>query len=216
MAAVIVGNGYGLLTNTLRDSTGDDKVFNQANPKVNVTNGNLVLQKQDQFIVNAGEDFDLLRTYNSQGYQAGMDAWRFFFQRALVNLPSVVNAPGSQVTLRNDDGAEFVFHYDEVSSSYFSSDGAGADEKIQFDVDKGQWLHFHDGGIAHDIYNQDGRLIAQSDGLAQLSTFHYDNEGLLQSIKDQGKMHSDSLTKVDSNESASQIRERLGASSSQW
>jgi AP-3 complex subunit sigma len=38
---------------------------------------------------------------------------------------------------------------------------------------------------------------------------------ILQSIKDQGKMHSDSLTKVDPGSSASQIRERLG-DSSQW
>jgi AP-3 complex subunit sigma len=33
---------------------------------------------------------------------------------------------------------------------------------------------------------------------------------ILQSIKDQGKMHSDSMTKVETSESASQIRERLG------
>ena len=39
---------------------------------------------------------------------------------------------------------------------------------------------------------------------------------ILQSIKDQGKMHSDSLTKVDTSESASQIRERLGDTSSKW
>merc|ERR1712216_1035524 len=38
---------------------------------------------------------------------------------------------------------------------------------------------------------------------------------ILQSIKDQGKMHSDSLTKVDASESASQIRERLG-DNSKW
>lgn len=32
---------------------------------------------------------------------------------------------------------------------------------------------------------------------------------ILQSIKDQGKMHSESLSKVDASESASQIRDRL-------
>ena len=39
---------------------------------------------------------------------------------------------------------------------------------------------------------------------------------ILQSIKDQGKMHTESLTKVDASESASQIRERLGDTSSKW
>lgn len=39
---------------------------------------------------------------------------------------------------------------------------------------------------------------------------------ILQSIKDQGKMHSDSLTRTEANESASQIRQRLGESSSKW
>ena len=39
---------------------------------------------------------------------------------------------------------------------------------------------------------------------------------ILQAIKDQGKMHSDSLTKVDAGESASSIRERLGGDSSKW
>ena len=39
---------------------------------------------------------------------------------------------------------------------------------------------------------------------------------ILHSIKDQDKMHSDSLTKADASESASQIRERLRADNSQW
>jgi AP-3 complex subunit sigma len=39
---------------------------------------------------------------------------------------------------------------------------------------------------------------------------------ILQSIKDQGKMHSDSLTSVGPGESASQIRERLGGDTSKW
>jgi AP-3 complex subunit sigma len=39
---------------------------------------------------------------------------------------------------------------------------------------------------------------------------------ILQAIKDQGKMHSDSLTKYDAGDSASSIRERLGGDSSKW
>ena len=38
---------------------------------------------------------------------------------------------------------------------------------------------------------------------------------ILQSIKDQGKMHSESLSRADASESASQIRERLG-DNSKW
>lgn len=39
---------------------------------------------------------------------------------------------------------------------------------------------------------------------------------ILQAIKDQGKMHQDSLNKVDASESASTIRERLGVEQSSW
>lgn len=39
---------------------------------------------------------------------------------------------------------------------------------------------------------------------------------ILQSIKDQGKMHQDSLTRVDASESASTIRERIGTEQASW
>ena len=39
---------------------------------------------------------------------------------------------------------------------------------------------------------------------------------ILQSIKDQGKMHKDSLSRADASESASTIRERIGAEQSTW
>lgn len=39
---------------------------------------------------------------------------------------------------------------------------------------------------------------------------------ILQAVKDQGRMHADSLTKADATESASQIRERLGGETSQY
>ena len=39
---------------------------------------------------------------------------------------------------------------------------------------------------------------------------------ILQSIKDQGKMHTDSLTKTEPNESASSIQQRLGGDTAQW
>jgi AP-3 complex subunit sigma len=39
---------------------------------------------------------------------------------------------------------------------------------------------------------------------------------VLQSIKDQGKMHEDSLTRADTAESASNIQQRLGGDSAKW
>ena len=39
---------------------------------------------------------------------------------------------------------------------------------------------------------------------------------ILQSIKDQGKMHTDSLTKTEQNESASSIQQRLGGDTAKW
>lgn len=39
---------------------------------------------------------------------------------------------------------------------------------------------------------------------------------ILQSIKDQGKMHQDSLNRADATEPASSIRDRLGGEQSTW
>jgi AP-3 complex subunit sigma len=39
---------------------------------------------------------------------------------------------------------------------------------------------------------------------------------VLQSIKDQGKMHEDSLTRADTAESASNMQQRLGGDSAKW
>lgn len=39
---------------------------------------------------------------------------------------------------------------------------------------------------------------------------------ILQAIKDQGKMHADSLTKYDAGSGDSNIRERLGGDTAQW
>ena len=39
---------------------------------------------------------------------------------------------------------------------------------------------------------------------------------ILQAIKDQSKMHKDSLTRSDANESTTAIRERIGTEQSSW
>jgi hypothetical protein len=72
MATLIGGAGTGLLDSSLYLLNRDDRtragqVGADEQMYVNVSNGALVLQHQDAYMPSFGEDFSLVRTYNSRG-----------------------------------------------------------------------------------------------------------------------------------------------------
>lgn len=70
MANIIAGFDTGLLDSSLNllkrdDQTGAPSHDHGNQFYVNVANGNLIVQQQDAYLPSLGEDYALLRTYNS-------------------------------------------------------------------------------------------------------------------------------------------------------
>ena len=69
---VVAGNELGLQDATLnaqgrQDLLGNVGLDNGSGLFINVATGNLVYTHQDSFLPSRGQDFDLIRTYNSRG-----------------------------------------------------------------------------------------------------------------------------------------------------
>jgi YD repeat-containing protein len=129
---------------------------------VNVANGNLVLQNQDELLVGRGLDARALRTYNSQGgfdYDNG-DRWTMGVERFYIG--GTLYAPGSFVSVLSPDGA--VADYVLDGNRYVSKDGTGAYDTVVFDAaaQRYVWRDGDTGAIKR--FNTDGVLLSSEDG----------------------------------------------------
>src|SRR5262245_3237399 len=76
MTSIIGGYDTGLLDSSLFQLNRDDRTRegtegNSEDMYVNVANGNLILQHKDAYLPSQGEDFFLVRSYNSRGTWSG-------------------------------------------------------------------------------------------------------------------------------------------------
>jgi YD repeat-containing protein len=108
---------------------------------LNAATGNLVLSRQDEFLVGRGPDVALARTYNSLGNLAhddNGDLWRQSSDRRVFGLTGTVNTTGSTVKRLSADGSEITYTYDDwdpgVGTDYYyrATDGAGAHDKLVY------------------------------------------------------------------------------------
>jgi hypothetical protein len=125
MASVIGGAETGLLDSSLyllnrNDRTRGGVTGHEEEIYVNASNGNLMVRHLDAYLPSQGEDFSLLRTYNSRG--------RMWSVSSLVLELSQINS--NAITLINADTSRFGFFFDAASGKYLSVDGAGAYESI--------------------------------------------------------------------------------------
>lgn len=99
---------------------------------LNAANGNLLINRQDEFLVGRGGDVGVSRTYNSQGNQSddNGDNWRQSTQRA-VNPNGPINNWGGSVVYRSGDGSEIIYSWN--GSAYVTTEGSGAYDRITFD-----------------------------------------------------------------------------------
>ncbi len=91
MAILIGGNESGLLdtSRALLDRNDRTRVHDPGHDEqvlVNVSNGNLVIDHEDAFLPSLGEDFKLVRTYNSRGEGGTFSEGRWFFSTEPSNL----------------------------------------------------------------------------------------------------------------------------------
>ena len=195
MAAVISGNGLGLGISTWAELGGGasgssgiarlrDGIF------VNVANGNLVTQGQDESFLGQGLQTSLVRTYNSAAAMgvAGADGWQLSLDRRL----EVEGNPPTQVRRILGDGSEQVFTWSATRQAFVSGDGADADDTLV--LANGVWTWTEGTNRRFEQYAQDGgqwrlsavgderlgsRFIVQRSGNEIASLLNDANEGLV-------------------------------------
>jgi hypothetical protein len=99
---------------------------------VNVSGGNLAIQERDVFLPSRGDDFTLLRTYNSRGAIGGSaDGWSY---STAITLSTHQDKPADNGPSVNayvvtyGDGSVAHFDFDASRNLWVSTDGAGAYE----------------------------------------------------------------------------------------
>ncbi len=180
---------------------------------VNIANGNLVLQRQDDQLVAQGLDLSVLRTYNSQG-QGGDDNgdnWQIGFYRQVYGLTGTVNTAGSTVKRLEGDGSVSTFTYDVATSSYLSSDGSGAFDTLTFDGSANTWTFVDGSSRTVEAYDNahGGRIQSAADPDGVQTVFGYDVNGRLTSVtSDSGE----SVSLVYTGANLTEVRFSLGQS----
>jgi YD repeat-containing protein len=150
---------------------------------VNLVNGNLVMQRQDQLVMAKGLDMLQLLSYNSQGqsdHLAG-HGWLVSSSRKLSSLPAQHQA-GSSIIRHNGDGSQSTYTFDVSRQLYVSTAGDGRHDTLTFDAASQQWRWQGDGRDT-ERYDLTGRLVAIQDGDGNQLSLTYLN-GLLSSIVD--------------------------------
>jgi YD repeat-containing protein len=137
-SAALLG-GAGLLGGAAQ-GRGNEGIF------VNAATGNLLLQKQDEFLVGKGPDVSIGRTYNSLttlGDDNG-DKWRQNTDRRVYGLTGTLNTAGSTIKRVSGDGTEILYTWTSTWSNgtgaYVTKDGAGAYDAIVYDGGTSEWV----------------------------------------------------------------------------
>ncbi|WEJ98137.1 MAG: polymorphic toxin-type HINT domain-containing protein [Candidatus Sphingomonas phytovorans] len=99
---------------------GGDSVF------VNAANGNLMISRQDEFLVGRGPDIAISRTYNSQATlpDDNNDKWRQSTDRRVFDF----NSAAGTVHRVSADGSDITYTYN--GTAYVTTDGSGAYDQI--------------------------------------------------------------------------------------
>ncbi|WP_286713027.1 hypothetical protein, partial [Sphingomonas sp. 67-41] len=146
---------------------------------LNAATGNLLISRQDEFLVGRGPDVAVSRTYNSlgDGSDDNGDNWLQSTDRKLFGFDGALNAVGSVVKRRAADGS--VVTYVSDGTAYRATNSAGIRDKVTYD---GSW-HWssEDGRIVEDYgYWVNGYVITrQTDATSGDSlTFTYSGDKL--------------------------------------
>ncbi|AVS67170.1 hypothetical protein C8245_17055 [Paracidovorax avenae] len=155
---------------------------------VNLANGNLVLQRRDDFVASQGQGMDVLRTYNSRGLldDDNADNWSIGIYNQPLRLSGTRNAAGSVLTRTAADGARSDYTFDAAQGLYVGTDGAGAYDTLRWDDAAGQYVWTDGDSGAQERYEGSGdhRLLSRSDAHGNSTRYQYGADGLLSSVVD--------------------------------
>lgn len=129
MLNFISGHGLGLFNHQSNPVAGQTTSSNGLS--VNLLNGNLVIQRQDELIKAGGSDFNALTTYNSQGQLANPDNYFSHGFSGRVRLVSgTANTAGSVAERLTAGGYWQRFTYNAQTARYESTEGEGAHDYL--------------------------------------------------------------------------------------
>ncbi|NIJ36979.1 YD repeat-containing protein [Sphingopyxis panaciterrae] len=100
---------------------------------VNAATGNLLIAREDEFLVGRGPDASISRTYNSLAQMSdgdNGDQWQQSTMRRVFGLTGTLNTAGSTVSRQGGDGSVIVYAWDAAKSAYVTTDGDGAHDRL--------------------------------------------------------------------------------------
>ncbi|NIJ66660.1 YD repeat-containing protein [Sphingomonas leidyi] len=146
---------------------------------LNAANGNLLINRQDEFLVGRGPDAGVGRTYNSLGNQSddNGDNWLQSTDRRVFGLTGTLNSWGSTIKRRSGDGSEISYGWD--GTSYVATDGAGSFDRLSYNGSGWTWT---DGDSrvteSYAAYGSYWRITSQSDTSGNSLTYGYTGDKL--------------------------------------
>ncbi|WP_229008360.1 LysM peptidoglycan-binding domain-containing protein [Methylophilus sp. Leaf408] len=153
MVAIVTGNGVGLGKSSSEvlgqgGQLGLGQLPGAAGAAyVNASNGNLIIQRQDELLIGRGPDIGVYQTYNSQGSLDfdNNDNWQVSLYRQLSGHTGSYNTAGSTVTRTGADGSPLVYTYDSTTGSatlgkYVNKDGSGSFDTLTYTSGTNTWV----------------------------------------------------------------------------
>ena len=221
MTSITTGTGLGLFntaTNVLGTNyTGGNALPGRAGQSdavtVNSLTGNLIVQRQDEYIPTEGLDLNLVRTYNSQGLLDGdnNDNWRLNVYRRLTNEVGPRNTAGAKITRVGADGAESIFNYDTTLGLYRSTDGDGAHDTLQFNSTTSVWTYTDGSRRTTETFNLAGQLLSAADPDGNTTIYNYTPAGLVSQIRQTTTQGTTLILGLDYNASNQLTQVRYGS-----
>jgi YD repeat-containing protein len=183
MAAIIGGPETGLLDSSFGklnrdDATSKSDVGHGEEILVNVSNGNLLLTQQDAFLPSLGDDYQLVRTYNSRGRpsDASQHDDARWTSTTSIHLKQVNSGGEKRFEVEYGDGSFFEYRLDAKTGLYVSNDGAGAYETLRDLNAKGNATDYYEVTRADQTkltFDKQGNLIRWEDpnGVGMVYTY---------------------------------------------
>ncbi len=172
MVAIVSGDSLGL-SNTSAGVLGNNGLIGQAVSgatnelaAVNVSNGNLVLQTDDDTLIGQGLDIDSVLTYNSQGSlsdQGNGMGWSLSMVKVVDGLTGSVNTTGSTITRTDGDGDAVVYTY-AGNGIYVGHEGSGPDDTLVYNGND-TWTWTDGATNAKETYGANGYIEPDPDVL---------------------------------------------------
>ncbi|MET0183648.1 MAG: hypothetical protein ABW199_12265, partial [Caulobacterales bacterium] len=145
---------------------------------LNAATGNLLVSRQDEFLVGKGPDLSIARTYNSLGaLDDNGDYWRQSTDRRVFGLTGTVNTSGSTIKRVSADGSEITYAWNTSLSAYVTPEGAGAFDTLSYNSGADKWTWTDGSSQITETYSLSStglwRITKQTDTDGNELTFAY-------------------------------------------